>query len=297
MSKAGGHFPWPAEEEMNRWSQQLLERQQWLEQAGTVPLVAVAPNKHTIYPEQAPPWLPFQQPDLTRYLVSRARAEGVKIVDTAPLIAQQRCCVDWLYNKTDSHWTLPGAYLGYREVMLALAESIPSLSFLGDESVTFEQQPVPGGGLVRMLGISSFYKSRGDVGYRANFQSTADRMCARNTSVDFEVTGECEAVEDRNMQAGLYAVQQLSNPDALNDLSVLIVQDSFGLAPSRFFNHSFKTVWHAHLGYILNGDRLKEFVTTFQPDIVLYLVIERNLLRPIVYEFDGKSNISSPIIE
>ena len=44
---------------LDRWSGQLLERQQWLAQEGVASLFAIVPNKHSIYPENAPAWLPF----------------------------------------------------------------------------------------------------------------------------------------------------------------------------------------------------------------------------------------------
>ena len=39
-----------------RWAQQLRERQDWLQARGIPSLFAVIPNKHSIYPENAPPW-------------------------------------------------------------------------------------------------------------------------------------------------------------------------------------------------------------------------------------------------
>jgi alginate O-acetyltransferase complex protein AlgJ len=296
-SKAAGHYTWPEQLAIDRWKSQLLERQQWLASQGVASLFAIAPNKHTIYPENAPTWLPFRSPALTPHLVKQAKAKDISIIDTGPAIAAQRCCMDWLYTKTDSHWTLPGAYFAYLEIMREIAVQIPGVVALSDSSVSFEKSFLPGGGLDRMLGIDGFYRGEVDPGYSLEISPAANKLCFRKASRDFRGTKKCEAVGDISMPAGITTVNRLSNPDALNDLSVLIVEDSFGLGPSRYFNHSFSTVWHAHLGYILNGDRLKTFVQKFKPDVVLYLVIERNILRPLVYEFDGQSNITAPIVE
>ncbi|MFT6957445.1 MAG: alginate O-acetyltransferase complex protein AlgJ [Halieaceae bacterium] len=296
-SKAAGHYSWPDPPAIDRWKSQLLARQQWLESQGVVSLFAIAPNKHSIYPENGPSWLPFRSPALTPHLVMQAKAKDISIVDSGPVIAAQRCCMDWLYTKTDSHWTLLGAYFAYLDIMQEITAQIPGLVVLPDASVSFGESRLPGGGLDRMLGIDGFYRGEVDPGYSLRILPVANKLCVRKTSRAFRGTKKCEAVGDINMPAGIRTVNRLSNPDALNDLSVLIVGDSFSLGPSRYFNHSFSTVWHAHLGYILNGERLKTFVQKFKPDVVLYLVVERNILRPLVYEFDGQSNITAPIIE
>jgi hypothetical protein len=296
-SKAADNYPWPDQPAIDRWSSQLLARQQWLASRGVESLLAIAPNKHSIYPENAPTWLPFRPPALTPHLVKQAKASGVSIVDTSPAIAAQRCCMDWLYNKTDTHWTLPGAYFAYLEIMQEIAVRIPGVVALPASSISFEKSLLPGGRLDRMLGIDSLYPGEFDPGYVLKISPAANNLCFRKTSRKFSSTKKCEAVSDDHMSGGITTVNRVSNPDALNDLSVLIVEDSFGVAPSRYFNHSFSTVWHAHLGYLLTGDRLKEFVQKFRPDLVIYLMVERNLLRPGVYEFDGQSGITVPIVE
>lgn len=277
-----------------RWSGQLRQRQDWLESRGVRSLFAIAPNKHAIYPEYGPSWLPFADHGTANRLVAAASEAGVNIVDTSPAIREQKCCLQWLYNRTDTHWTYPAAFIGYRAVMESLQGD---LAVLSEDDVVFSPKDYPGGGLSNLLGFSTLYDAPFDPGYDVAITRPAGGFCIVNIQRDFSTRGRCEPRADTGVLAGAMIARQVENPRALNDLSVLMVEDSFGYAASRFFNHSFKRVWHAHVGFILNGERLRQFVARFQPDIVVFLLVERNLLRPLYYEFDGASGLAEAPIE
>ena len=274
-----------------RWSKQLLERQRWLEKEGVASLFAIVPNKHSIYPENSPGWMPFSEHDDNQRLVAAAKAIGVQVIDTQAVIRAQKCCRKWLYNKSDTHWTYPAAFLGYSAIMGELnSVGIPAQS-LAQSDVVFEPIRYPAGGLAKLLGFSAPLGSSFDPGYSLNISRDAQSMCVTNIDRDFNETDECVPAADRGVVGNYWTARQLSNPGALTAMSVLIVEDSFGFAPSRFYNHTFTKVWHAHLGFVLNGDRLRQFVRKFRPDIVIYMVVERNMLRPLSYEFDDASGI------
>ena len=274
-----------------RVSGQLRERQDWLAQQGVASLFAIVPNKHSIYPEYAPAWMPFSDHGDNGRLVAAAQSVGVNIVDTTPAIRAEKQGRQWLYNYTDTHWTYPAAFVGYSTILAALQNQGVPIEILPKDSVRFEATTYPAGGLAKLLGFARLLNHSFDRGYSVNIERPTESMCVTNIDRQFNESSECVAGPDRGIVGNYWTARQLSNPDALNDLSVLIVEDSFGFAPSRFYNNSFTTVWHAHLGFILNGERLKHFVQKFRPDIVVYMVVERNLLRPLAYEFDGASGI------
>lgn len=274
-----------------RWTGQLRERQDWLTEQGVRSLFAIVPNKHSVYPEHAPDWLSFDDHGDNERLVAAAESAGVHIVDTTPGIRQQKCCIDWLYNHTDTHWTFPGAFTGYSEVMAGLNRIGMAVEALTPAELEFSPENYPAGGLAKLLGFAGALQKPFDPGYTVDIARPADAMCLTNIDRDFIPSGDCVVGPDRPVVGNYWTARQVDNPAALNDLSVLVVEDSFGYAPSRFYNHSFSTVWHAHLGFILNGERLRKFVEKFKPDLVIYMAVERNVMRPLTYEFDGASGI------
>lgn len=292
-SRAARGVPELDEPFLHRWSTQLRQRQDWLESKGIRSLFAIAPNKHAIYPEHGPAWMPFADHGVPARLTAAARAAGVNIVDTGPAIRALKSEREWLYNRTDTHWTYPAAFSGYRSIMDGLGEDIVALS---EGQVEFTPERQVAAGLARLLGFDGLYDDPFDPGYAAAVRRPVDGFCITRVTREFETTGPCKTAVDAGVLTSYLHAVELRNEHALNPLSVLLVEDSFGYAPSRFFQHSFRTVWHAHLGYILEGERLKQFVERFQPDVVIYMVVERNLLRPLAYEFDGASGqVEAPL--
>jgi hypothetical protein len=286
-----------SEETAERWARQLRERQDWLEARGIPSLFAVIPNKHSIYPEQAPPWLPFASEGITDQLIQAGRALGVHIVDTRQNIRRQKCCREWLYNRSDTHWTAPAAYLGYRDILAGLQQLNPNLRPLAQDQLRFREKQFPPGGLARLLGLSPLLPRDFDRDYELTIDRTMQGACMQLIERDFGERAGCKPVEDRPIVGNYQLAVRLENPEALNKQSMLVIEDSFGQAISRYYNHSFATVWHAHLGWILNGQRLRSFIERYPPDLVVYAVVERNILHPIAYEFDDRSGITEALIE
>ena len=286
-----------SEDVARRWADQLRERQDWLNSRDIPSLFAVIPNKHSIYPEFAPPWLPFKSEGITDQLIMAGRARGVNIVDIRQNIRREKCCRDWLYNRSDTHWTALGAYLGYQGILSGLSKLAPDLQRLPPERVSFRETRLPPGGLARLLGFSPLLPQDFDPGYTLIINREMKGACMRLIDRDFVERAGCQPVHDRPIVGNYQLAVKLENPGALNQVSLLLIEDSFGQAISRYYNHSFTTVWHAPLGWILNGERLRAFVERYQPDLVVYAVVERNILHPIAYEFDDRSGITEALVE
>lgn len=293
-SRAVRGIPELDEPMLDRWTDQLRQRQDWLTSRGIRSLFAIAPNKHSIYPEHSPEWMPFAEQQTVSTLTSAAEGAGVRIVATAPAIQRLKSDRDWLYNRNDTHWMAPAAFAGYQEIIRALDSE---LALLSESDVSYELRPQPDGGLSRVLGFAELYDASEDPYFHTLIRGPADRFCKSFVDLKLQPSGPCRPMGDVRVLSRFRKVVQVDNPDALNDLSVLLVQDSFGVAPSRFFNHSFSRVWHAHQGYMSDVNRFREFVEKFQPDAVIVMAVERNLLRPMVYEFDGASGDTEVRVE
>jgi alginate O-acetyltransferase complex protein AlgJ len=116
-------------------------------------VVAIVPNKSTIYSEYLPDTIrTFRNTTRLDQLVDHMRQRSqVKILDLRDVLfrAKNEHPVYW---KTDSHWNSYGAYIGYVEIMRQLSAFVPTLtaaSIAADEVKT-ERSPT-GGDLAQML--------------------------------------------------------------------------------------------------------------------------------------------------
>jgi len=280
-----------------RWSSQLKQRQDWLERNGIKSIFVIAPNKHSIYPEKSPPWLAFGLSNVTRKLVDRGVDKGVYLVDPTEAILSEKKNMGWLYNRSDTHWTFPGAFVSYGEVMLQLKDFYPDLKSLTGDDVFFTQKLIRDEGITKFLGFPKSQRGIADRVYEYRFSTTIEKYCVSTINEYFIWESACEANEPLSATGDRSRAVQIDNAYALNELSVLIVEDSFGAAPAEYYNRTFTKVWHAHSSFIFTGDRLKAFVKKYKPDLVIYRIVERNLLHPISYEFDGLSELKRSDLE
>lgn len=169
------------EDKMDAVAKVLKERQEWLAARGIAYLVAVAPNKETIYPEHLPSAY-AQVGSLARidqivdHLSVRA---GINVIDLrVPLLeAKQK---ERVYYFTDSHWNSVGAFVSYQALIRRLGKTFPALVPMKRENFFLERYTFLGGDLSNMMGLQ-------DV-------MTEDRMYllpkhpyrARGVSIDYE---------------------------------------------------------------------------------------------------------------
>ncbi|WP_306116602.1 MULTISPECIES: hypothetical protein [unclassified Roseovarius] len=92
------------------------------EASGAVFIAAVAPNKHSIYPEYLSNY-PRQVAGETRLdeVQRRARDRDLPLIDLRPALRAAKSDTK-VYYQTDSHWTDLGAYTGFVDLRRALVE-------------------------------------------------------------------------------------------------------------------------------------------------------------------------------
>ena len=105
---------------------ELIRRRAWLAARDIAYVVAVAPEKFTIYPEYLPAWAAKpRQPSPYDRVAAALQADGrVAFIDLRPalLAAKARGPV---YYRTDSHWNYDWAVVGYEAIMRAVARELP----------------------------------------------------------------------------------------------------------------------------------------------------------------------------
>ncbi len=232
-------------------------------------VVAIAPDKHSIYPDYLPDYLatagdtPFDQflrQNHDFHLVN-LRDELRRARQTAPIP---------LYSKTDSHWNEYGAYLGYRAIMAALP---PLLGAACVAASVEDFRPLDG-------------HSRSDLALRAGpgFRFGDTYWYLRRDLLPGWV--QVENREDQTTRR--WPASDANRISAQPSLTVtreghsgtlLVLGDSFTEALTPYLNNTFGRVVYQHYS-LRQAEGLEPLVAQFAPDAVVYVLVERNLLLP-----------------
>ena len=138
--------------QLQDWRSLLERRRDWLAARGIAYIFVIAPDKHSIYPENLPAWLK-KVGSLTKLdqFITHMRANStVPILDLRPVLLQAKKNAA-TYLLTDTHWNQYGAFVGYQELIRALSKQLPGLEPLPIGA--FERKTVleEGGNLAAML--------------------------------------------------------------------------------------------------------------------------------------------------
>lgn len=154
-----------SEAELTVWRTTLIHNRDWLRARGIEYVFTLAPDKPEIYPEYLPPsprrlGAGNRLDQLAAHL--RDRTDLVVVDLKAPLLEAK--ANERVYDRTDTHWNLRGAYVGYRAILAAVAERVPGVErpwprtdFKPTRAIT------PGKDLAEMLGLEDVW-SEEDLG-------------------------------------------------------------------------------------------------------------------------------------
>lgn len=248
--------------DLGAWKRLVESRQAWLSRQGVTYLLVLAPDKHTIYPENmgAPEPEYFGRSRLDQ-LVAALDGGSVRVLDLRPAFMRAKQGHE-LYFRTDTHFNDRGTWLQYRGIMEALLPAHPELHPLEDRDVRFRTEPDSGLDLARYLGLSvDFEEARPvlevlaprPVSYHTARRPPVDWMKGDNPSVPF-VTSTCERGEIE---------------------SALFTQDSFLKAVPLLAPHFRRASFHWQ--HRLDGDDVRKE----RPRVVIQEMVERALQKPM----------------
>jgi CBS domain-containing protein len=124
--------------ELNQWQLVLEQRLAWVRMLGGSYFFVVPPNPQSVYPEKLPdliataPERPVMQ--LARQLERSGSPAGV-VYPLDELVAAK---AEWIYPKSDTHWTAIGAFIGY-ERLLDEVEQVAEVRRVTREELRFEE--------------------------------------------------------------------------------------------------------------------------------------------------------------
>ena len=256
-------------EQLEQWLNLQEKKAHWLNQQGIRYILAAAPDKHSIYPE---------------YLTENAMAvKGVSrfeqmqaalnqhplpyLVDLHSAIRQGKGEKN-LYYKNDTHWNMRGSYLAFQAIFNRITGMFPTKTFKTSFSFTDD---APG--------------TNGNPGHYGDLA----RMLMKEKELA-ETSPRPQKIE--HCVYPLPFIYHLSNitsdpgrPSFVKgcnqaELTAVVFRDSFLIALEPFLSANFKKVVYLWKEY--DQKNIEEIMTSFKPDIVIEITVERFLFNSVV---------------
>ncbi|MFC3194785.1 hypothetical protein ACFODZ_11095 [Marinicella sediminis] len=267
-------FPY-ASSEVPAWGGQVKALQHWYARQGIPIVLAMVPNKHSVYAEHLPEWIVPDRPGLSDNLVEEATKQNVQLLDLRQSLSSAKAGrTDLLYWKTDSHWNLRGAEIGFSAIMQAVEQLTGWSVQLPVVSVT--EFPLAAMDLARIMKIDHLLPDDIELGQQYGTAQYAS-FCAGKIVLPDLVLDPCEQQSFVHLSVNT-AAQYVINDQALNQQKVLLLADSFSMQNAHLYQRSFQTIWAVHYDQ-LYGEQLARFISLYQPDLVIYQVVERSIFQ------------------
>jgi hypothetical protein len=246
-----------APQDLQDWQTLLETRRDWLARHGSKFVFVIPPDKHTIYPEHLPTWITKSaKPTKLDQFVEHMKAHStVVVVDLRPALLAAKTNAP-TYLTTDSHWNAYGGYIGYQEIIKALAaqisgqQPVPLTAFQREAS-----REHPDGDLAVMMGVENKLKEKNYVAY--------DPLPPLMPLEKKKIIG----YQADHWKPALEPFWQI-NPSGLG--RAVVFHDSFGQGFMPFLGYNFREtawVWQPFLS--------SAFIEDNHPDIVIEELLER----------------------
>ncbi len=244
----------PSTEELERWSDALDARHQWLANLGSRYLLVPIPGKMTVYSDFLPSRIrgvagATRLQSFIRHLSESGMPDY--FLDIEPNLLNARSGRQ-LFFKTDTHWNDDGAYLAYAATINRLSEWFPQL--VPDSLDRYDRQP---------------FDKIGDIARAAHRP-----VKSGEPSVSLKLVDPCARDLYRQVEEFVATAAYQAHPKKLpvvngcaaRTLKAIVVHDSFGVFLTRFLSESFAEVVYMQ-SYDLFG--MKSFIQSFKPDVFI----------------------------
>lgn len=248
------------EQQLKEWRQVFETRRNWCAQRGIAYQLFIAAEKHSVYPEHLPTWIPADRKvDQIGQLVAYLKTNStVPVLDLRePLLRAKETAQ--VFHVTDTHWNDFGAFVGYQSLMNALSSQRPDLKPFPLEAFEQRLSQQPGGDLAVMLGQEQGLRETNHIALvpKPPLPSISTRV---DTNLFFP---------GRPAGAGLSVSD---NPAGKG--KVILFHDSFALALQPLIAQHFNRVI-----YVWQHDWNTAFLDQEKPDVVIDEIAERNFYR------------------
>jgi len=243
-------------------------RHDYLTALGIAYVVMIVPDKATIYPEYLPPWATKVAPQtrLDRLYAALAAYPEIIVLDLRPALTEAKAR-ERSYYKTDSHWNLVGATIGYEALAAALQAKVP-----GFPAVPAERPPyVAGvdfysGDLANLIGLPGSFRED-DIAPFGKVMANAAGHCAKLAEAPFAPGSPRPPAETL-----VHVCDRPERPTAL------VYRDSMGVLLIPLLSENFRRIV-----YVADRRLDRALVEREKPQVVIEELVERNLHMPTVW--------------
>lgn len=179
-----------------------------------------------------------------------------------------------LYYKTDHHWTMNGAYLGYKNIINLINKEFKSVGKPKDIE-NFDIETYKGyfmgsdgrkvGYIVDELDDISIYKSKDNLNYKSYYNGEGYDLI-HEYNIDSEIFNSDYEVYLGGDKSEII----IENYDNKNDLDIMVIGDSMDNPIIPLMVPHFKTIYSIDLRYHTSVNMSKMIEKT-KPDIVLFI--------------------------
>jgi len=245
-------------QELAAWQRELERRRDWYAAQGSDYLVALAPEKSTMYAQFMPANVPRfgQRTRLDQMVEFLAANSDLQVIDPRDALVQASA-QHRTYHRTDSHWNAWGGFVACQQILVKLSERHPNLHPKTLKDYTIREQEIQGKDLTVMLGLEHVIHEQAILVEPL----ASSRPQAAETGVESLPHGLWWA-----FQPEAYEVPDSDAPTAV------VVRDSFGNALIPFLAEHFRRSLFIHWYSMDESVILRE-----RPDIVIEQMAEREL--------------------
>lgn len=224
-----------------------------LKSQGVILVVVVAPNKASIYPDELPDGLLklATQSRLDVFMEMAQQPNAPIFVDVRPSLKQAQAD-QYLYFKTDTHWTPYGAYFAYQAVMDSLSPAYADLRPRAQADFSFHETDPVTMEMPRLMGVDFLPEPKIIV------------------EPDFPTS----AYYQRFPPLSTFSMSWANDGQ---DKTLLMYHDSFGYAMMDFLKYDFKQAMYIRNNSEDNSSSSMDWFNIVQPDVVVIEIVERNL--------------------
>ncbi len=250
---------------LSTWKHVIAQRQQWVSTWGGHYLLAIAPNKMMVYPENLPLRLRRNRGTtmldaLNTYLLDSPLREN--LLDLRGVLQREKM-ERQVYYKTDTHWDSYGAYNAYREIIRRIQKWYPEVKPLQSDRLRLEIESGKSGDLALLMGLSGIIKEKVE---------------------EWTVVSPCADPKNQPMILPFLQEEQYPLKNGCNQgakLRILVISDSFGNSLRQYLSETFQEVIYDSS---IEFNDLEEFIAEYEPEIILHLHVGRFMDKAFVVD-------------
>jgi len=244
------------------WRQVFRTRRDWCAARGIAYQLVIAAEKHSVYPEHLPTWIPAaRKTDQIGQLVAYLKTNStVPVLDLREPLRHAKTNL-LTFHVTDTHWNDYGAFIGYEALLNALTRQRPEIKPLPLDAFEIRRSQQLGGDLAIMLAQE-----------RSLVETDHIALVPRPPLTAITTQADRSLSVRQQQKPTDPAILVSENPAERG--TVVMFHDSFAVALQPFLAQHFNRVL-----YVWQHDWDTTFLEQQKPDVVIDEIAERSFYR------------------